>query len=136
MGTQKYNLFLDDSRIPSDVLAYMPRCQYYVDREWAIVRNYDEFVNTILEKGVPQAVSFDHDLADDHYKIYDRGETILDYSNFTERTGYHCAKWLIEYCIDHNKEIPIAVFIHSRNPVGSKNIESLFTTYEKIYRRT
>jgi hypothetical protein len=132
MGVQKYNLFLDDSRIPSDVLVYMPRCQYYVDREWVIVRNYDEFVNTILEKGIPQAISFDHDLADEHY----RKQSNIEYGMFTEKTGYHCAQWLIYYCIDNNKEIPTAVFIHSMNTAGSKNIESLFTTYEKIYRRT
>jgi hypothetical protein len=132
---EKYCLFLDDFRIPADVILYMPKCKYYVDREWVIARSYDEFVATILEKGIPIAVSLDHDLADEHYAAGDLGMTV-DYSEFTEKTGYHCAKWLIEYCIDHNKEIPTAVFIHSRNMPGSKNIESLFTTYEKIHRRT
>lgn len=58
-----YNLFLDDFRVPMDVLRYMPKYQYYVDKEWDIVRNYDEFVKIVTEKGIPQAVSFDHDLA-------------------------------------------------------------------------
>ncbi len=61
-----YNLFLDDFRMPADVVLYMPKCAYYTDREWVIVRSYDEFVKTIEEMGIPQAVSFDHDLADEH----------------------------------------------------------------------
>ena len=127
-----YNLFLDDIRYPSDVLTYMPKCQYYVDREWVIVRNYDEFINTILEKGVSQAVSFDHDLADSHYGL-DDSVWNCDYDQFKEKTGYHCAKWLIDYCVDNNKDLPIAVFIHSMNPVGAQNIKSLFDTYYKIF---
>ena len=132
---EKYSLFLDDLRIPADVILYMPRCKYYIDREWAIVRSYDEFVATILEKGIPQAVSLDHDLADEHYGLEDYVWN-NDYDMFQEKTGYHCAKWLIEYCIDNKKDIPSAVFIHSMNVAGAKNIESLFRTYEKLYRGT
>jgi hypothetical protein len=131
----RYNLFLDDIRNPADIIQYMPICKYYVDLDWVIVRNYDEFVTTIIEKGIPQAVSFDHDLADEHYGVKDLGISV-NYDIFVEKTGYHCAKWLIEYCIDHNKDIPLLVFIHSMNPAGFRNIESLFTTYEKLYRRT
>jgi hypothetical protein len=122
-----YNLFLDDFRDPMDVLRYIPKCQYYVDREWDIVRNYDEFVKIVTEKGIPQAVSFDHDLADEHYSGFH------GYDEYQEKTGYDCAKWLIDYCIDNNQELPIAIFIHSMNPVGSRNIESLFNTYKKVH---
>jgi hypothetical protein len=129
---EKYCLFLDDFRIPADVILYNPRYQYYVDRDWVIVRNYDEFVKIIEERGIPQAVSLDHDLADEHYAVGDLGKTV-NYNEFTEKTGYHCAKWLIEYCIDNNKELPKVIFIHSMNPAGAQNIKSLFDTYEKIY---
>jgi hypothetical protein len=124
-----YNLFLDDIRNPEDVLVYIPKCQYYIDREWVIVRSYDEFVNTIIEKGVPQAVSFDHDLADEHYGMQDN----IEYGMLTEKTGYHCAQWLIYHCMDNNIELPIVIFIHSMNPVGSQNIISLFNTYFKVH---
>jgi hypothetical protein len=127
-----YNLFLDDFRNPEDVILYKPRCSYYVDRDWVIVRNYDEFVKIIKEKGIPIAVSFDHDLADEHYGLEDYVWN-NEYDQFKEKTGYHCAKWLIEYCIDNNKELPKVIFIHSMNPAGAQNIKSLFDTYYKIY---
>ena len=50
-----------------------------------------------------------------------------------EKTGYHCAKWLIEYCIDNNEKLPAEIYIHSMNPAGSMNIKSLFETYYKLY---
>ncbi len=52
---------------------------------------------------------------------------------FIEKTGYHCAKWLIDYCIDNKKELPHEIIVHSMNPYGSRNIKSLFDTYIKIY---
>lgn len=122
-----YNLFLDDFRKPSDVPLYIPMAGYYTDREWIVVRNYNEFVRTIIDEGIPQAVSFDHDLADEHYNDFH------GYNEYQEKTGYHCAKWLIDYCIDNNQELPTAIFIHSMNPVGAQNIASLFNTYRKIY---
>jgi hypothetical protein len=53
---------------------------------------------------------------------------------FIEKTGYHCAKWLIYYCIDNHKELPQVILIHSMNPAGSINIKSLFDTYLKMFR--
>ena len=56
-------LFLDDLRNPKDVIwVNLPEV------EWTVVRNYDDFVNTIIDKGVPTRISFDHDLADEHYR--------------------------------------------------------------------
>lgn len=56
-----YNLFLDDIRNPSDCIHYM-YTPIYTSVDWVIVRNYNEFVKTIEEKGLPEIVSFDHDL--------------------------------------------------------------------------
>lgn len=50
-----------------------------------------------------------------------------------EKTGYDCAKWLIDYCIDNDLELPKKVLVHSMNPTGAENIKSLFNTYNKIY---
>jgi len=50
-----------------------------------------------------------------------------------EKTGYDCAKWLINYCIDNKKELPATILIHSMNPAGSLNIKSLFDTYNKYF---
>lgn len=122
-----YNLFLDDFRMPKDAFEYM-RLPIYISVDWIVVRNYYAFITLIQNKGVPEIISFDHDLADIHYK-----KIVFDYTNENlEKTGYHCAEWLIYYCIDNNKELPTEVLIHSMNPAGSLNIKSLFDTYIKV----
>jgi hypothetical protein len=40
-----------------------------------------------------------------------------------EKTGYDCAKWLVEYCVEHGLKFPEYV-VHSMNPVGKENILS------------
>jgi hypothetical protein len=95
---------------------------------WVVVRNYDEFVKIIIEKGMPEMISFDHDLADEHYDFN------KPYGDYKEKTGFHCAKWLINYCIDNKMELPAVILIHSANPAGSANIKSLFDTYQKYLR--
>jgi len=127
-----YSLFLDDWRNPVDCFEYTHQT-VYIDEEWVIVRNYDEFVKTIQEKGIPEIVSFDHDLADAHYDHTNDVPGILPYDQYTEKTGYQCAKWLLDYCIDNKLEIPKFIFIHSMNVVGAQNIASLFNTYRKAY---
>lgn len=79
--------------------------------------------------GLPDFISFDHDLADEHYEdILDFG--IANYESYTEKTGYECAKWLVDYCIDH--KIPLPEYaVHSDNPVGSANIISYLKSAEK-----
>jgi hypothetical protein len=129
-----YNLFLDDFRMPKDASEYM-KLPIYTAVEWIVVRNYYAFVQIIEGKGVPDIISFDHDLADEHYdpKIVEGEPYEKIYDMFDEKTGYHCAKWLIEYCIDNNKKLPAEIYIHSMNPAGSMNIKSLFETYYKLY---
>lgn len=133
---KKYGLFLDDIRTPEEVFLYA-NISIYLDIEWTIVRGYDEFTKMIETNGIPEIISFDHDIGVEHYDHqYAEENTPVPYDQYTEKTGFHCAKWLIEYCIDNKKEIPQTVYIHSWNKTGAKNIESLFTTYEKLYRRT
>ena len=123
-----YNLFLDDFRRPEDAFSYMGLAVYNLE-EWIIVRNYYAFITIIEKKGVPEKISFDHDLADIHYKVQDFDYDTPDY----EKTGYHCAKWLIDFCLDNNYELPKEIIIHSMNPYGSRNIKSLFDTFYKVY---
>jgi hypothetical protein len=122
-----YNLYLDDFRDPIDSSYYLNN-PTYTTLKWDVVRNYNAFIAIVLEKGIPDVVSFDHDLADEHY------EHELPYDHYNEKTGYDCAKWLINYCIDNKKELPTAL-IHSMNPVGSQNIKSLFDTYHKYHEK-
>ena len=120
----KYNLFLDDFRMPKDAYNYLLQ-PIYISVNWEIVRSYDEFVKYITEHGIPEIISLDHDLADEHY------ESRQEYDQYTEKTGYHCALWLINYCIDNNKKLPATILIHSMNVTGSLNIKSLFESYWK-----
>jgi hypothetical protein len=119
-----YNLFLDDFRNPEDAYEFRLNPVYLLEH-WIIVCNYDEFINYIEQHGLPKIVSFDHDLGEEHY------EKQLPYDQYTEKTGYDCAKWLINYCIDHNKKLPATILIHSMNVAGSYNIQSLFESYLK-----
>jgi len=122
-----YNLFLDDQRSPKNVTwVNLPPVQ------WVVVRNYTEFVKTITENGLPERISFDHDLAEQHYSLV--GRTIEEYrqleSTFTEKTGYDCAKWLVRYCALNKLPIPHYT-VHSMNPIGKNNIISLLESYKK-----
>lgn len=112
-NNMKTLLWLDDYRNP-----------YNVNEEWLIfspiknpntiwVKNYNDFINWILINGLPDAICFDHDLGE----IY---------------SGFDCAKWLVEYCIDNNLKLPLWN-CQSANPVGRENINSLLNNYNKYY---
>lgn len=116
-----YRLFLDDVREPKDCLAYMhlrigAKNPIYLE-DWMIAKCYQDFIDIINEMGIPEFVSYDHDLADEHY-IYDMS------GNYKERTGYDCAKWLIEYCKSKGVQHP-EYAVHSMNPIGTENIKRL-----------
>lgn len=112
-----YNLFLDDDpiRIPNKLgWIKLPLV------EWTIARNYQQFCDIINKQGCPRIVSFDHDLADVHYGVdWDRRGN--DYSGIKEKTGYDCARFLVNYCLNNNQEFPL-YYVHSMNPVGRNNI--------------
>ena len=127
-----YKLFLDDVRDPFTVFEYTGNptyCDY-----WKVVRNYDEFVQCIMENGKPDTISFDHDLADIHYGAQFGNINSYNDDRCEERTGFHCAKWFINHFIDLDIIIDTEILIHSINPVGAENIRSLFNTYNKIFK--
>ena len=101
-----FNIYLDDLRPLPNI--------YKEDKNlWVVVRSYKDFVKTIEKEGIPNFISFDHDLG-----IEEDG---------TEKTGYDCAKWLVE------KNIVLKGFaVHSANPVGAKNIETLLNNFKRF----
>jgi hypothetical protein len=121
-----YVLFLDDVRNPDDVTwEHFPR-----DEMTFTIRSYETFVKHIMISGVPMFVCFDHDLADEHYVAMLKEnesdpvkqiETIVDYG--VEKTGYDCAKWLVDYCAEKKKKFPPYI-VHSMNPVGKQRISA------------
>ena len=126
---ETYNLFLDDERIPSHVTwIKLP------DVEWKIVRNYTDFISTVEELGIPRIITFDHDLADVHYDslFNDPVDHVIKYDSFSEKTGYHCAKWLVEYCDKIKEKLPEEIYIHTRNPIGAEKINSILVQGKKF----
>ena len=126
-------LFLDDVRNPSDCTLYMIEPAIYRE-EWDVVRNYNDFVSYIEKNGVPDVISFDHDLADEHYdpSMYESNKAYSEKSgSFKEKTGYDCVKWIAEYCVKNTIPFPIS-YVHSMNPVGRDNIRSVINSTNKI----
>lgn len=117
-------LWLDDIRDPNVadwLLNYAPE---FANNNGEVfwVKKYHEFVSWIEENGLPDMICFDHDLSDIH----------ISKSTYKEKTGYDCAKWLVEYCMEKN--LPIPKFnIQSANPTGKMNIHSFLKNYQKFY---
>jgi len=114
-----YNLFLDDERFPysenPDVLTayYYDKFYKFRTETWIVVRNYKEFTNIITMNGLPKLVSFDHDLQE-------------------EMTGYDCAKWLVNFCMDNELKLP-EYHIHTKNPGGRENIFHILNSYNRYF---
>lgn len=124
---EKVKIYLDDVRTP-------------IKNDWIVVRNYDEFVDKVEEVGIENIdlISFDHDLGDTAMKEYFDNVSpnyTLNYDNIHEKTGYDCAKWLVNHFYDKNPEATTKhrmfrgtkiefpnVYVHSANPIGASNI--------------
>jgi hypothetical protein len=119
-------LFLDDVRQVRDACYYMPNPRVYWDEGWDIVRDYNEFVGYIEKNGLPDLISFDHDLADEHYT---EPWNVVNHP-YKEKTGFECAKWLVEYCLDNSLKLP-EFLVHSANPVGADNIKRYLENAKK-----
>jgi hypothetical protein len=88
---KKFKIYLDDIRTP-------------IEEDWVVCRNYDEFVDKVKEIGLDniEIISLDHDLGETAIREYFKNVTtnyILNYDNIHERTGYDCAKWLVDLSI-------------------------------------
>lgn len=78
--------------------------------------SYKAFTNWVETNGLPGAICFDHDLGEE-------GDN--------EKTGFDCAKWLVNYCINNNLILPL-YGIQSSNPVGKENIDSYLKNFIKM----
>lgn len=119
---KKYNLFLDDKRTLKMAYDHNLGLQKVMETEEIVmVKNYDEFVETIELRGLPEFISFDHDLG--HFITNEEGESV-------ERTGKTCADWLGSYCMENKLKIP-SYYVHSDNTVGKENIKKTLDFYAK-----
>lgn len=95
-----YRLFLDDERYPSDK-----------DKlDWVIARSSAEAQAVVESKGTPSFISYDHDLGG-------------------EDTSIVFIHWLIERSLNGLCEFPREYYVHSQNPIGSKNISGLIESF-------
>ena len=131
---KKYNLFLDDFRHPYDAFKYTMD-PVFSKLKWEIVRSHDEFVRFVTKKfkdgEFPELIAFDHDLDDAHYE-HTSGE--IPYDEMKEKTGLHSAKWLIDFCMDHELKLP-DYRVHSMNPSGKANIEGVLKNFKKFQEK-
>ena len=79
-----------------------------VDIQWTAVPNYWEFKNYILNNGVPDFVSLDHDLGRDS-----KTSALRDSGQYAP-TGTDCALFLTSYCFRNHIPLP-KHYIHSAN---------------------
>lgn|SRR5574343_324329 len=109
------NLILDDERSQLEVQRVNPNFPY---PPCHIVRSYQEFKDYILRNGIPDFISFDHDLGSDP----ETGNILP--------SGYDAAKWLVNHIQTNNLYKPLSVQVHSMNPIGRKNILNLLKSIE------
>jgi hypothetical protein len=119
-----HKIYLDDVRTPHD-------------KEWVVVRNYDEFVSVVKELGLENidVISLDHDLGDTAMSEWKNNVYLnyeLNYDNIKEMTGYDAAKWLVGQWMD-GKPV-VTVWTHSANAIGSANIMGYINNYRHINR--
>ena len=98
-------LYLDDIRTPKD-------------DDFIIVRSFQEAVKFVQQNGIPNYISFDHDLGCDEIG------NIL-------KSGYDFAKWLVDMDIENIHKFPnnFTFDIHRANPIGKNNIKSILNNY-------
>lgn len=121
-------LWLDDIRDPTTEKWNNEIAKYIinpltVDIIW--VKNYNEFVKYLNKYNLPNIISFDHDLADEHYDYFEE-----EVGKYEEKTGMDCCKFLVNYCLDNNLELP-QFNIHSANPVGAENMRKYLVNFLK-----
>jgi len=85
---------------------------------FTIARSSEEAKTIVGEFGIPSFISFDHDLGG-------------------QDTSMVFIKWMIEGILDGDLELPknFGFAVHSANPVGKENIESLLNNFLTNYRK-
>lgn len=122
-------LWLDDIRNPLTYFnkkgkaaqsgAFIRNSKFYTDifskyePNFVWVKNLQEFTRYIESNGLPDLVSFDHDLGAGLEK------------------GATCAKWLLQYCKNSKQQLP-KCYAHSANPNGIKEINNILGLSESM----
>lgn len=96
--------------------------QYNANFVW--VKNLYQFIDYIKKNGVPQFVSFDHDLNN-----RGGGEGLSDEQKL-RNNGVNCAKWLVNYCKETGRSLP-KFYVHSANPKHGPEINRVLTGENK-----
>lgn len=130
-------LWLDDQRDPYKYLSTKSKSatfarnkqfydnllkQYNANFVW--VKNLYQFIDYIEKNGIPQFVSFDHDLNN-----RGGGEGLSDEQKINNN-GVNCAKWLVDYCKQNNQPLP-KFYVHSANPKHGPEINRVLTSENK-----
>ena len=131
-------LFLDDFRKPSDVT--WGGAKTYELGGWYTVDTATKFVSLVDEltsENMPQVISFDHDLLDEHYEPGKNWKDLIvyegkEFEGVNNWTGFHCAEYFIEHLLKHDITPPI-MYCHSLNQQGTRNIERIWNKYIDIY---
>jgi hypothetical protein len=96
-------LFVDDERNPPD-------------ETWDVARNYSEALDKLTNNKY-DVLSLDHDIAS-----FD--------PDGREKTGYDITLWLVDkHHSNRYFHVPSKIKVHSANPVGKKNMESVIRRY-------
>lgn len=121
-------LWLDDLRNPHEGSWIQKFAPEFNKSDYIIwVLSFKEFTEWIEKNGLPEKICFDHDLGEDvAMTLVSQGINKKKAREVKKlaKSGYDCAKWLVDYCIDNKKEIP-DWNIQSANPVGKENINGL-----------
>ena len=117
-------IFLDDERNLEDVtwINYPKFDSIVTLRQY---HEFEDYIDALVIKNVGLEglyFSFDHDLG------------LEDFEWKKELTGHDCAHYLVEI-MGETKTDPnsITTYVHSKNPVGKKNIEGLLESYRNFY---
>ncbi len=135
-----YYLFLDDIRYPHQATIHSSEVEteHFIipapslqsisqipDGSWEVVRSYNQFVAIIEARGLPKAVSFDHDLHDEHMRHYfnvTARSGIIEYDKLEHKTGKQCAEYFLDKWRDSKHTKKPKIFIHSANAWGRAEI--------------
>lgn len=133
-------VFLDDKRVPAEMATFGKRHNsIYATDGWLTLTSYEMFEKYIRESVIPDIISFDHDLCDEHNRAIPKldkmtNSTLLAiemsvYDKFVFKCGYHAAKWLVTYCVMNGYDLPLC-FVHAANDNAVRNILGALDMYE------
>lgn len=127
-------IWLDDLRDPfvsNWLVEYAPEYFNYLENIiW--IKNYNDFKKWITVNGLPHKIAFDFDLGEDIAKeLVSKGmnKKLARMKKKESKNGLDCAKWLVQYCISKNLNLPLWI-IQSANDFGKKEIQIYLRDFE------